>query len=156
MLREQEIREIQEQAAIYSSQQRSAAVIDALQIVQKSRRWVDDQSIHDIAALLQLTVDEVDGVATCYDRIYRRPVGRHVILVCDSVSCWLSDYPGIMQTLEMTLGIGLGETTNDSRFTLLPVACLGACERAPAIMIDHDLHGNLTSEKLGELLNQYE
>jgi len=154
MLTEQEIREIGEKTALYG--QKRGAVIEALKIVQKYRRWIDEQSINDIAALLDLTVDEVDGVATCYDRIYRRPVGRHVILVCDNVSCWLTGHPDILRKLELTLGIGLGETTGDGRFTLLPSPCLGACERSPAIMIDHDLHGNLTPEIVGELLNRYE
>jgi len=154
MLTEQEICDIEEKAAVYS--QKRGAVIEALKIVQKNRRWIDEQSIHDIAALLGLTLEEVDGVATCYDRIYRRPVGRHVILVCDSVSCWLSGYPEILRILETTLGIELGETTGDGRFTLLPSPCLGACERAPAIMIDHELHGELTPETLVELLGRYE
>ncbi len=154
MLTEQETREIGEKVALYG--EKRGAVVEALKTVQKYRRWVDDQSVLDIAVLLELTVEEVDGVATCYDRIYRQSVGRHVILICDNVSCWLNGQPTLLAWLEMKLGIGLGQTTGDGRFTLLPAPCLGACDRAPALMIDDDLYGDLTPERVGELLNRYD
>ncbi len=103
-----------------------------------------------------MTADEVDSVATYYNVIYRQPVGRHVILVCDSVSCHIMGYDPVREHLEATLGIELGQTTKDDRFTLLPVACLGACDKAPVMMIDEDLHVNLTTETIGHVLDQYE
>jgi NADH-quinone oxidoreductase subunit E len=96
------------------------------------------------------------GVATFYNLIYRRPVGRHVILLCDSVSCWIVGYEKIRRSLEQKLGIVFGQTTSDDRFTLLPIACLGACERGPALMIDEDLHANVTAESLDQILARYE
>ena len=99
---------------------------------------------------------ELDGVATFFNLIYRRPVGRHVILLCDSVSCWLLGCDYIGRHLSERLGIGYGETTADDKFTLLPMACLGTCDRAPALMVDEDLHQDLTAEKVDELLEHYE
>jgi NADH-quinone oxidoreductase subunit E len=98
---------------------------------------------------------EVDGLATFYSMIFRRPVGRHVILVCDSVACWVMGYDGLRERLEARLGITLGGTTADGRFTLLPAGCLGVCEHAPAMMVDEDLHLDLTPEKLDEILARY-
>ena len=132
-----------------------AAVAEALKIVQRQRGWVSDESIRDIAAALGLTPDEVDSIATFYSMIFRRPVGRHVILICDSVSCWIMGANPLQEHLAQVLGVALGETTADGRFTLLPCACLGACDRAPAMMIDDDLYVDLTPEKLGELLEKY-
>ena len=110
----------------------------------------------DISNLLGMSQDEVDAVATFYNLIFRKPVGRHVILVCDSVSCWLLGYQSIVAPSDRTLGIGFGETTSDERFTLLPIPCLGACDHAPAMMVDDDFHGDLTPEKVDEILGSYE
>ncbi len=82
-------------------------------------------------------------------------MGRHVIFICDSVSCWIVGYHGIREHLTTRLGITLGETTPDGRFTLLPIACLGACDQAPAMMIDGDLHVLLTPEKVDVVLAKY-
>ena len=134
---------------------RSAACIEALKVVQDERGWVSDQSVKDIAEYLGMSVGEVDGVATFYNLIFRRPVGRHVILVCDSISCWVLGYERLVKHISEKLGIGWGETTSDNRFTLLPIPCLGTCDRAPALMIDNDLHRDLNEEKLDEILNRY-
>ncbi len=135
---------------------RRAAGIDALKIVQKRRGWVSDEALHDVAAHLQLSAEDLEGVATFYSLIFRRPVGRHVILICDSVSCWVMGYEELLAALQQRLGIALGETTADGRFTLLSIPCLGACDRAPLLMIDEDLHGDLTPAKLDDILQGYE
>jgi NADH-quinone oxidoreductase subunit E len=82
-------------------------------------------------------------------------VGRHIILVCDSVSCWIMGYESMVRHLQERLGIGLGETTADGVFTLLPIACLGACDQAPAMMIDDELYGNLDEKKIDEILASF-
>jgi NADH-quinone oxidoreductase subunit E len=105
--------------------------------------------------MLGMTPAEVDSIATFFSLIYRRPVGKHVILVCDSVSCWLVGYEDVKQHLMEMLGISLGETTKDGRFTLLPSACLGVCEEAPAMMIDDDLYTHLTPSLVDEILQKY-
>ena len=154
MLTSKEKHEIDE--AIKLVPVRKAAGIEAMKIVQEHRRWVSDESLNDIASYMGMSVEELDSVATFYNMIFRKPVGRHVILLCDSISCWVMGYENIQSYLEKRLGIGLGETTADGRFTLLPNVCLGTCDCAPALMIDNDLHRNLTIEELDEILKKYE
>ena len=154
MLSDEEQREIDAELAL--CEYKRAALPEAMKIVQRHRGWVSDEAVQDVAAALGLTVDEVDSVASFYSLIYRRPVGRHVILICDSVSCHLTGYEEIRRRLSGLLGIELGQTTADGRFTLLPAACLGLCEQAPAMMIDDRVHGHLTPESLQEVLRQYQ
>jgi NADH-quinone oxidoreductase subunit E len=153
MLRPEEIQEIQKEVAILP--ERRSACIGALKIVQSHRRWVDDDALSDVADFLGMSRDEVDSVATFYNLIFRRPVGRHVILACDSVSCWVMGGAGVRAHLEQRLGIRAGETTPDGRFTLLTIPCLGDCDHAPAAMVDEDLHHDLTSETLENALGRY-
>ena len=153
MLSEAERREIE--AGLATAEQKRAAGPDALKVVQRHRGWVSDEALQEVAALLELSPAQLDSVATFYCGIYRRPVGRHVILLCDSVSCWIMGYNPIREHLTARLGIGLGETTPDRRFTLLPAACLGVCEQAPAMLIDGNVHGDLTPDKVDEILGRY-
>jgi NADH-quinone oxidoreductase subunit E len=134
---------------------KKAACIEALKIVQGQRRWVSDESVEDIAAILEMSTAEVDSVATFYNLIFRRPVGRHVILLCDSISCYVMGYTEIKHQLMELLQIKYGQTTPDERFTLLPNACLGTCDHAPAMMIDNDLYRDLTTISLSQILDQY-
>ena len=133
-----------------------AAASEALKIIQRGRGWVPDEELREAAGLLEMSPDELDSVATFYNLIFRRRGGRHVILLCDSVCCWIVGYEKVREHLSARLGIGLGETTPDGRFTLLPVACLGACDRAPAMMVDEDLHGGLEPSKVEAILAQYQ
>jgi NADH-quinone oxidoreductase subunit E len=153
MLTEQEIAQISAERERH--EQPYPAIVPALRVVQDHRRWVSDEHVRDIARLLGLTPDEVDSLATFYSSIYRQPVGRHVILLCDSVSCWIMGYNPLREQLQHQLGVELGQTTPDNRFTLLPSACLGACDLAPVMMVDRDLHVQLTEEKIVQVLEQY-
>lgn len=134
---------------------KKAACIEALKIVQDHNRWVSDEHVEDIAALLEMSAAEVDSVATFYNLIFRRPVGRHVILLCDSISCWVMGYDNIRDRLMELLQIRYGQTTPDGRFTLLPNACLGTCDHAPALMIDNDLYRDLDGSTLPDILAKY-
>jgi NADH-quinone oxidoreductase subunit E len=153
MLTDKEINEIGEEIKQYPYP--AVACIDALKIVQKYRGWVSDEAVRDIAKLLSISNEEVDGVATFYSRIYRKPVGRNVILLCDSVSCMIMGYQSLYDYISGRLGIRFGETTPEGRFTLLPVSCLGDCDNAPAMMINDDHYNRLTIEKIDELLQRY-
>jgi NADH-quinone oxidoreductase subunit E len=131
------------------------ASIEALAAVQRRHGWVNDEALVDLADCLGLTVHELDSVATFYNDIFRRPVGRHVIRICDSVSCYICGYQTLRQHLERKLGVRLGGTTSDGRFTLIPAPCLGACDRAPVMMVGEELHGDLTEEKIDAILTGY-
>jgi NADH-quinone oxidoreductase subunit E len=134
---------------------KKAAVIEALKIVQQHRGWISDESVDGIAGYLEISPAEVDSVATFYNLIFRKPVGRHVILLCDSISCYVMDYKKIYAALQEKLNIRFGETTGDQCFTLLPNACLGCCDHAPALMIDSDLYRDVTIEMLDRILKKY-
>jgi len=110
--------------------------------------------------LLGIAASDVEGVATFYSQIYRQPVGRHVIRLCDSVVCFITGYHSVLEALDEALGIGLGQTTPDGRFTLLPVCCLGNCDKGPTLMIDDDTYSfgsgdQLSLTELKGLLERY-
>jgi NADH-quinone oxidoreductase subunit E len=154
MLTEQERQEIAGEIRHYP--EKRAVCIEALKIVQKHRGWVSDEALKDLATFLAMTPEELQSVATFYNLVFRRPVGRHVILVCDSVSCWIMGCDRIRDELTARLGIRPGETSPDGRFTLLPIVCLGTCDHAPALMIDEDLHRDLIPGALDAILDRYQ
>ena len=153
MLSDEERQEIEAEFPHYPN--RRAVCIDALKIVQKHRGWISGEALQDICGLLGMSSADLDSVATFYNLIFRQPVGRHVIFLCDSVSCWILGYEQQRQYLAEKLGIGFGETTADGRFTLLPIVCLGACDHAPAMMIDGNYHLDLDPKKIEEVLENY-
>ena len=153
MLTDEEIGEIREELAHYD--QRQAASIEALRIVQRHRGYVSDDVLAAVAEVLGISTADLDAVATFYNLIYRKPVGRHVVLACNSISCWLVGADGVRDHLSRTLGVGVGETTADGRFTLLPIVCLGACDRGPTMMVDGDLHGDLNPGRIDAILEGY-
>jgi NADH-quinone oxidoreductase subunit E len=132
---------------------KSAAAIDALKIVQEHRGWVSDDSLQAIARHLDMSAAELDGIATFYNLIFRRPVGEEVILLCNSVSCWIKGCNRLQQQISDKLGIGLGETTADNRYTLLPVTCLGACDHAPVMMVGEELHEDISEQSIDQLFS---
>ena len=153
MLSTEERKEIDEAISIMPV--KKAACIEALKVVQHHRRWISDESLKDVADYMEMSTAELDSVATFYNMLFRRPVGRHIILVCDSISCWVMGYENVRDHLMKKLSIRYGETTPDDRFTLLPNCCLGTCDTAPAMMIDNDLYQNVKLEQLDEILNKY-
>jgi NADH-quinone oxidoreductase subunit E len=153
LLTAEEEKEINEEARHYPNKQ--AVCIDAVLIVQRHRGWVSDEAIRDLAELLGMTTADLDGVATFYNLIRRKPVGRHVALICDSVSCWIMGCERVRDQLCTRLGTTLGGSTADGRFTLLPIVCLGACDRAPVMLIDGDLHVDLDERRVDQVLEKY-
>jgi NADH-quinone oxidoreductase subunit E len=153
MLTAEELHQIEHEISLVPA--RKNACIEALKIVQQNRGWISDESLKEIAEVVDMSPAELDSVATFYNLIFRQPVGRHVILVCDSISCYVMGYNEIRDKLFTELNIQYGQTTGDGRFTLLPNCCLGTCDRAPALMIDNDLYRNLTVDQLDDLLAKY-
>src|SRR6185436_7474175 len=150
----EEMREIDHEIQIVPY--KKAAVIEALKIVQQHRGWISDDSVEAIADYLEMSPAEVDSVATFYNLIFRKPVGRHVILLCDSISCYVMGYKKVYEALQQQLKINFGETTADKKFTLLPNVCLGCCDRAPALMIGDDLYSDIKVEDVEEVLKKYQ
>ena len=132
-----------------------AASIEALKIVQKARGWVPDGAADAIGEILGIPASDVEGVATFYSQIFRQPVGRHIIRVCDSMTCFIGGHESVLGAIEQQLGIAPGQTTGDGRFTLIPVCCLGNCDKAPAMMIDDDTFGDVQANGVAALLEAY-
>jgi NADH-quinone oxidoreductase subunit E len=150
LLSPEEIAEIQGQiAAVHEPRE---LIVEVLQAVQKRHGWVSDDGVKLAAKLLGLSPLQIDEVATFYDKIYRLPVGRKVIHVCDSICCWSRGAETVYRHLQQVLNIAPGETTSDGLFTLLPTCCLGACGQAPAMRIGERLYGELTVERVEAIL----
>lgn len=150
MLTHEEREEIEAELLKYPNKQ--AVSIDAMVIVQKHRGWVSDEALNDIGELLGMSTTDLDGVATFYNLIRRKPVGKHVAMICDSVSCWIMGYEQLRDHMCNRLGISMGNTTGDGRLTLLPIVCLGACDHAPTMLVDGELHMDLNQERVDQLL----
>lgn len=134
-------------------EEKSAVSIEALKIVQKNRGWVSDETLCAVAAFLGMSPAQLEGVASFYNRIYRRPVGRTVIHYCDSVSCWLLGADDVRDRLCRHLGVGLAEMTGDGAYTVLPIMCLGACDQAPAVLIGDRLAVNVSADTIVETVS---
>jgi NADH-quinone oxidoreductase subunit E len=135
-------------------ERRDAAGIEALRIVQAQRGWISDASLYAIANLLAMPVADLEGVATFYNLIYRQPVGRYVIHICDSIACHLTGYADVLSAIKTELDIEYGQTSSDGLFTLLSNACLGACDQAPVMMIGKTYYQQLTPQTALQILKQ--
>ena len=133
-----------------------SACVAAMKFIQDRRGWVDDEAMEWLSHKLGMSLSELESVATFYSLVFRKPVGRHVILMCDSVSCWVMGCDNVRDHLRRRLGIDLGETTPDGRFTWLTIPCLGACDMAPAMMVDNVLCGPLTPDLIDSVLDACE
>ena len=152
-LSQTEIEAIRHEMSLYEDP--GAATIEALKIVQEHRGWVSDEALEAAAVVVGVTPTQMEAVATFYNLIFRQPVGRHVIMICDSISCYLTGYEEILVYLKKTLGIEFGQTTPDDRFTLLPICCLGDCDNGPSMRVGEDYHGRLTPERIDAILAEY-
>ena len=129
-------------------------IVDLLRAIQDHHGWVPDAGIELAGSILGLSPLQIEEIATFYDKIFRQPVGRKVIHVCDSICCWSRDGGHVYDYLQQKLGIAPGQTTPDNAFTLLPTCCLGACGDAPAMMIGLTTYGRLTPELVDEILKK--
>lgn len=129
-------------------------VVDVMFAFQDHYGFLSDEALEEAAILLAMTPLEMEELATFYTFIFREPVGKYVIHVCDSIICWMDGYESIRDFLSQKLGIKMGETTPDGLFTLLPVCCIGYCDRSPAILINRKVYGPLTPKKLDKILEE--
>jgi NADH-quinone oxidoreductase subunit E len=128
--------------------------VDMMVALQNHYGYLTDEALQEGADLLGMTTLEMEELATFYDFIFREPVGKYVIMVCDSVVCWMNGYASVVDHLCSRLGIQLGETTEDKLFSLLPVACIGYCDRSPAMLVNRRVYGFLTPERIDEILQR--
>jgi len=154
MLTDDEKAEIDKEIAKFPH--KSHACLDALLAVQKHRGYISDETLAMVADYLEMSPTELSGIASFYNLIFRKSVGQSVIRLCDSVSCWIMGYEAVRNEIKEQLKIDFGETSADQRFTLLPAQCLGACDKAPALMIDDDLYTNVNKDNLKEILLAHE
>jgi NADH-quinone oxidoreductase subunit E len=123
---------------------------------QAKSGYISEDAIGNIAESLGQTVSDVYGVTTFYSFLSTKPLGRHVIRICKSVPCCLKDAETMIDWIGEELGIAPGETTPDGRFTFELTNCIGACDQAPAMMINDEVYGQLTREKISEILKSFE
>jgi NADH-quinone oxidoreductase subunit E len=149
------VAQIDEWVAKYPADQQQSAVMAALMIVQEELGHLTPESMDAVADYLSMPAVSVYEVASFYSMYELKPTGRHHVNVCTNVSCKLRNSAQVVEHLESQLGIRLGETTDDGRFTLREVECLGACVNAPMMQIDKDYHENLTPERINSILEEY-
>jgi len=132
--------QIEEICSRYPAEHRKSAVIAALYLAQRQQGYVSRNAMKAVAAAIRITTAEVEDVVSFYTMFYQRPVGKHIIQVCRTLSCALNGAERVTEELQKVLGIGVGETTADGAFTLHEVECLGACDRAPVVGVNDDWH----------------
>jgi NADH-quinone oxidoreductase subunit E len=125
---------------------RREAAVDVMKELQRHYGWLSDEALAEAAQLLGMSPLHVEELATFYEMIYRRPVGRHVVHVCDSVSCWAMGGETLLESLAKLLALAPGSTTDDGAITLLPCSCLGNCGEAPCMMIGEQQYGRMTPD----------
>ncbi len=128
--------------------------VNVMYALQGHYGYLSDEAVFEAAEILDMSPLEVDELATFYDFIYREPVGKYVIHTCDGVVCWMFGEESVVDYLCRVLNVKVGETTPDGLFTVLPSACIGYCDHAPALLINGKAYGPLTPEKIDELLEQ--
>jgi NADH-quinone oxidoreductase subunit E len=126
--------------------------VDVIFAIQDFYGSLTDEGVQEAAELLSMSPLEIEQLATFYTFIYREPVGKYVIHVCDSVVCWMNGYESVWKYLGRKLDIQPGETTSDGLFTLLKVCCIGYCDRSPAMLINRKAYGNLTTQKIDGII----
>lgn len=141
-------------AEIAAAEYAREKAIDVMYALQDHYGYMSDEAMQEAAQLLGMTPLELDELATFYDFIYREPVGRYVIHICDSAICWLNGHESLVDHLCRRLDIPLGGTTADGLFTLLPVCCIGYCDHAPAMLINRKVYGHLTPEKIDAIIDR--
>ena len=126
-----------------------------LQKAQNEFGYLSEESMAELAKSLALSISDVYGVATFYSFLSVKPLGRNIIRICKSIPCYLKNCQIIINTVEKEIGIKPGETTPDGKFSFQLTNCIGACDKAPAMMINNDVYDNLTPRKISRILKAY-
>ena len=149
-LSEAEKQEIEREFAHYED--KASVGLEALRIVQKHRGWVSDESLQAVSCYLDIPLAQLESVATYFQLIFRQPVGKEVMLLCKSASCWIMGCRKLQEKIQNRLQIVPGQTTEDGIFTLLETPCLGDCDKAPVMMIGDEMHRHLSEQSIDEII----
>lgn len=149
------LQEIDKWIAKYPDEQRQSAVMSALMVIQEEHGYLNSDLMDSLAAYLRMPPISVYEVANFYSMYELDPVGKNLINVCTNISCKLCGSSKIMDYLQKKLKVQSGGTTEDGRFTLRSVECLGACVNAPMMQVNKDYHENLTEDKIDKILEEY-
>ena len=133
---------------------RRAAIMPVLWLAQREFGYLSAEVQDYVATLMGFPLAWVSGLASFYTMYYKKPIGRHHLQVCTNVSCMLRGSDAIVRVIEERLGIGLGETTPDGKFSLDEVECLASCGTAPMMQVNDDYHENLTTQSTRELIER--
>jgi len=131
---------------------KQAALLPVLWVAQETWGWISREAAEEVARILELSPAHVSGVLTFYTMYNLEPVGRHLLQFCTSISCHIAGAGGLLEHCRRRLGIELGQTTSDGRFTMVEVECIAGCDRAPSMMIDDAYHEPMDPQKLDLLL----
>lgn len=127
-----------------------------LKEAQNETGYLSEEVMAELAKSFGMSISDVYGAATFYSFLATKPRGRNVIKICQSLPCYLKNYLTIAESVKREIGIKPGETTPDGRFSFTFTNCIGACDQAPAMLINDDVHGNLTPEKISQILKAYQ
>lgn len=133
-----------------------STILQKLEELQNKYGHISGQKMLELSKSMNMTVSDIYGIATFYSFLSVKPQGTYIIRICKSLPCYLKNYELIVNTIQKELGIGPGETTGDGKFSLQLTNCIGACDQAPAMMINNDLHVNLTPDKISGILKGYQ
>jgi NADH-quinone oxidoreductase subunit E len=150
------LKEIDKWVEKYPKHEAQSAVMSALMILQEENGCLTKEMMDAVAEYLKMPAIAVYEVSTFYTMYEHKPIGKHLVNVCTNISCKLRGSALIVESLEKKLGIKLGETSEDGRFTLRSVECLGACVNAPMMQVDKNYHENLTADNIDAVLDQYQ
>ena len=131
-------------------------LLNGIKEEQAKKGYVSEEAMGSLAKSCGLSVGEVYGVTTFYSFVSTKPLGRHVVRICKSVLCYLQNGESLAASIEKELGIGPGWTTSDGRFTFELTNCIGACDQAPAMLVDDEVYGDLTPGKIKEILKTFD
>lgn len=131
-------------------------LLNMIKAEQTQNGYVSEEAMNHISQDLELPLGHVYGVTTFYSFLSTKPLGRHVIRICKSIPCFLQNGETVAVSIQKNLGIAPGETTADGRFTFELTNCIGACDQAPAMLVDDVVYGNLTPERIKTILQSYD
>lgn len=140
---------------VLAHHEKDGNLISILKDIQDERMYLTNEIMKDIAEGLGITLGEVYEIATFYSFLSTEPLGKNVIRVCKSTPCFLKNYEFVVKAVEKDLGIKPGEITEDGKFSLHLTNCIGACDESPAMMINKKRYGNLTPDKIAQILSEY-